>query len=336
MSSKPEEVEARAEVIEDGSISVTFSPAVLQANFDALEERVDAMVAEYEGAEYDLTDPEEVKGAKRDSAYLNSVKKEIEERRKAVEREFSKPLDEFKARCSQIVKKIDGARGGIKRQLDAAEEARRASKEAMLREHYGEFAELLAPVVPYERFHEPRWLNKTFSDAKARQELEDKVEKVAADWETLRGQKEGTAHYDTAEREFFRTLDLGAALSAARAAEDEDARIAGLKSSMARTGAVEVEMEGGDNHGTTERAYEPEPVPARAPQPAPAMAPEPAPVPPSTGREPSFPWVIAVESATRSQMIDIKTAMDAYGVHGMAYRGTVAEVVARKGAGNAR
>lgn len=176
MTSEAENVVA--EVIEEqdaSSLTVAYKPSVIEANFDALEAHVRKTVETYDGATYDLTKKENIAEAKHDRSYLNSLKKEIDERRKAVKREYSKPLDAFEKRCKQITAIIDEAADNIKAQLDQAEEERKARAYAKLQEHYEEFAGLLAPVVPYERFHEPQWLNKTFGEIKACEALEAKV-----------------------------------------------------------------------------------------------------------------------------------------------------------------
>ena len=182
MSEKNRAEEVVAEVIEEQEASnlvVTYSPSVISANFDALEAHVRAKVADYEGAKYDLTKDDSIKEAKHDRSYLNGLKSEIEERRKAVKREYNKPLAAFEKRCKEITSIIDGASDGIKAQLDQAEEDRKSRAMAKLKEHYETFAELLAPVVPYERLHDDRWLNKSFGEAKAKKALEDKVSAVA-------------------------------------------------------------------------------------------------------------------------------------------------------------
>ena len=305
---------ASAEIVEERSLDVTYTPSVIQANFDALEERVRAVVADYEGAVYDLASADAVREAKRDRSYLNGLKKEIEERRKAVKREYSKPLDAFEKRCKQITAIIDEAAGNIKAQLDRAEEERKARAYAKLQEHYEEFAELLAPVVPYERLHEPQWLNKTFGEVKAYEALEAKVSKLAGDWEMLKSQFEGEPFYAEAERELFTTLDLGAALAAARKAAEENARIAELRAAM------EPEPEAA-----------PEPVaPARQPAPvaapAPTAAPAPAPVAPSG---PATPCVMVIDSATTEQMRSIGRFAGSIGVTGVFKRGTLQQAYER-------
>ena len=307
---------ASAEIVEERSLDVTYTPSVIQANFDALEERVRAVVADYEGAVYDLASADAVREAKRDRSYLNGLKKEIEERRKAVKREYSKPLDAFEKRCKQITAIIDEAAGNIKAQLDRAEEERKARAYAALQEHYEEFAGLLAPVVPYERLHEPQWLNKTFGEVKAYEALEAKVSKLAGDWEMLKSQFEGEPFYAEAERELFATLDLGAALAAARKAAEENARIAELRAAM------EPEPEAAPEPGPVGPVRQPAPVAA----PAPTAASAPAPVAPSG---PATPCVMVIDSATTEQMRSIGRFAGSIGVTGVFKRGTLQQAYER-------
>lgn len=284
--------EVVAEVIEEQEapdLVVTYSPSVISANFDAMEASIRAKVADYEGAKYDLTKDESIKEAKNDRLYLNGLKKEIEERRKAVKREYNKPLAAFEKRCKEITSIIDGASDGIKAQLDQAEEDRKSRAMAKLKEHYETFAELLAPVVPYERLHEKQWLNKGFGEVKAKKALEAKVSAVARDWDTLKAQRDSMAHYEVAERELFRTLDLGSALNAARAADEEDARIAAMREAV--TGGL------------------------RKPDGTPAW-PKPASEARQTHPELSCAWTVEIPSATRSQMELLAAALRERGITG--------------------
>lgn len=278
-----------AEVIEEqeaSSLIVTYTPSSIEANFDALEKRVRKTVELYEGATYDLTKADKIKEAKNDRSYLNGLKSEIEERRKAVKREYNKPLAAFEKRCKEITSIIDGASDGIKAQLDEAEERRRAGARAALEAHYREFAELLAPVVPYERLHDDKWLNKSFGEVKAKKALEAKVSAVARDWDTLKAQRDSMAHYEVAERELFRTLDLGSALYAARAADEEDACIAAMREAV-------------------ESKPAPRPAPRRRAEPAVAARPE-----------LSCAWTVEIPSATRSQMELLAAALRERGITG--------------------
>lgn len=314
---EPQQVEAEVIEAEATTLEVTYTEATIASNMDALEAHVKKVVAEYDGATYDLTSAQAVKDAKHDRSYLNGIKKEIDERRKAVKREYNKPLDAFERRCKQITAIIDESTDAIKAQLDEAEQTRKDALYSRLQQHYEEFAGLLVPVVPYERLHEAQWLNKTFGEIKAQQALEAKVSDVARDWETLKAQQEAMPHYADAEREFFRTLDLGAALNAARLADEEDQRIAELKAAMAPEPEPEPMPE-------PEPIAEPEPMPAPAPMTAPMPAPVPAPV-----AEPLEAWTVEVPSATRSQMQALASLLKAQGITGSIRRGTPAQVAAR-------
>ena len=312
MDDKP--IEVKAETVEDGGLSVTYAPAVIEANFDALEARVDAMVAGYAEATYDLSNDDNVKGAKRDRAYLNGIAKEISERLRTVKREYMRPYDEFEARAKAITAKVKAAADNVKGQLDEAESRRRDAAKAVLRGYYEEMADLLAPVVPYERIHEPQWLNKTFGEMKAKAAIEEKVSRIAADWDVLKA-REGEPHYDLAERTFFETLDLGTALAAAKRAAEEDERIARMKREM---------------------APEPEPAPEAAPaapMPAPGAAPAPAPaaepiIVPDPCEE-RKPWVVVIPAATRSDMLGLAKILKMSDVNGEIKQGTLAQVYER-------
>lgn len=310
MAKAAEATEVKPEIVEEGGeLVVTCRPSDIEANFDALENRVRRMVADYEGAAYDMSDDGNVRAAKRDRTYLNGIVKQIDERRKAVKREYLRPLDAFEARCREISGIAKGASDAIKAQLDEAERLRRERAYAALEAHYGEVADLLAPVVPYSRVHEDRWLNKTVGEVKAKQLLEEKVGLLAEDWDTLKGQRGSMGHYEVAERELFRTLDLGAALKAARQADEEDARLEEMKAAM-----------------EPERAPEPEPAaPAPEPAPQPVQAVQEPVIAPRPG-EPRTPWVVIVPEATRSDMEGLAKLLQMSEVSGRIVAGTLEQV----------
>ena len=327
MTSEAENVVA--EVIEEqeaSELSVAYVPSTIEANFDALEAHVRKTVEAYEGATYDLTKAENIKEAKGDRKYLNGLKNEIEARRKAVKNDYNKPLDAFEKRCKEITSIIDEAADNIKAQLDQAEQERQDRAYAKLQEHYEEFAGLLAEAVPYERLHEKQWLNKTFGEVKAFKALEAKASRFAGDWETLKSQFEGEPFYADAERELFATLDLGAALTAARKAAEENARIAELKESMEPEPAEEEpEAPCGDWYpggspmqevgDPVEPSPYPQPVPCQAPEPEPYPVPQ-APPAPCPAPEPACAWTVSIPFATRTQILGLAATLKAQGITG--------------------
>lgn len=307
-----EEVEAT--VIEDDGLDVTFRPAAITADFERLNAKVDKVLADYEGCVIDIDDKEQVKQAKASRTYLNGLANQITERRRAVKREYEIPLQEFEANVNAVVDKIKKVSDEIKEQLDEAERRYKDEKEQRLREHYEEFAELLAPVVPYEKLHEKKWLNKSTSYKKAEAELEAKVDSVAKDWESLK--KLDLEFYDAAEAVFFDTLDLGRAVAYNSKLVDDRARIEEMKSQMQPVEAPEEAP-----------VEEPEPAPAPlAPEP---LTPEPVKPPEPMASDPAMPVVMVIDSATTEQIRSIGRFCGSIGVTGVFKRGTLQQVFER-------
>lgn len=293
--------EVQAEVIEENGLTVTFSPASISSNFKALDAHVEGILATYADVDIDINDTEQVKHAKRERAYLNSLAKELDDKRKAIKREYEKPYKAFEDQVKAITAKIKNTSAKLDLKVKEAEQMAKDAREDALREHYEEFAPLLVPVVPFEEILEPKWLNKSFGEVKAQEELEAKVTKVATDWESLK--KLDLEFYDVSEAEFFRTLDIAQAINYNnKLVKDRDA-INDLKAEM---------------EAPEEETQHIEPAPEPAPQPAPQHA------------EVATPWVIIIDSMTRSQAMEVGKTLHDHGVTGVFKQGILADVYMRE------
>lgn len=226
-------VNATAEVIESTSLDIVFTPAVLKADFDGLEAAVDEMIAGYESAKYDLSDPVQKKQANLDRRYLNDILEAIESRRKSIKNQYMEPLDAFEARVKTITSKVKSAKYNIIGQIDEAERIRKENLYQQLYEHYMEVAELLAPVVPYERIHEKQWLNVSFGFVKATNAIDAKVQEIAKNWNELKSQRDSISDFDGAERVFFETLDINQAYAYCLKTKAQQKRIEEMKQAVA-------------------------------------------------------------------------------------------------------
>ena len=320
--------EVDAVIVEPEAVSIECTTGSIAANFDAMEARVDAILADYKDWKPSADSTEDVKQCKSQKKYLNALAKDIDERRKAVKREYLRPLDAFEERANGIRDKIRAVSARLDAVAKEAEQAEKDAKEAELREHYEAYAGLLVPVVPYERIADPKWLNKTTGIKKAMEELEAKVGKIAADWEALKNTP--MEFYAEAEACFFNTLDLGAAISHNSKLIADRERIEAMKAAMAPEPEPTPEPEAvrykarpivcdSDEHEPPIPICEPEPIPA--PMPAP---------------EPSLPMVMVISSCTVSQAKEIGRFCGSIGVTGTFKRGTLAEVFRREAASGRR
>lgn len=318
-----EPVVVEAEIIEDepmkaGELAVSFRPGVLSANFSALEAYVDGILETYKDWEPSADSQEDVKQCATHRKYLNGLAKQIDERRKAVKNEYLRPLNSFEADCNRIRDKVKDVSTRLNDVEKEADEARKSQKEEELREHYEGYAGLLAEVVPYDKIADPKWLNKTPTLEKAKIELEEKVDKVAADWETLK--RLNLEFFEQAEIQFFNTLDLGQATAYADKLAEDARKIEAMKAEMGQYAEPvedEVPVDAYDDAPThVEEAYEPfdpmtmeqehrpmQPIPAQ-PQPMqPISAPVNAPVADSGSVSQQIAAILATYPESKQQNV---------------------------------
>lgn len=197
-----------AEIIEgDTDIQVTYNPASISADFDALENSIKMMVAPFSGV---TVSPETLKDEKKVRAYLRSISKDLNDRRKTIKNTYMEPYNRFEARVKQIDRIITDEVENIDTQIKAIEAEERRSRRDALQTIYEEAAPALVPVIGFDRIVEEGWLLKSMSPKKAEDALLDKVDRIASEWMTF--QKLDLDHKDQAEIVFFRELSLKAAI----------------------------------------------------------------------------------------------------------------------------
>ncbi len=241
-------VEVAAEVIEPtGELAVTYTPAVIDDNLEALNAFVEQQIAPYIGAQIDPNDYEQVKEARKCMADLNKLKNPIEAERKRIKREYEAPLKALESRVKAITAKIDEARAVLK-------ELRRA----VLVEEYEGCAGPIAGVIPFAAVLEDAWLNRSTPETKAANELCEKVEKALKGYKTLQAKE--LVHKDEVVKRYADTLDLIAALELEDRLNERDREMAEFKAAQEAARLVAEER----------KAPEPEPEPEPAAQPEPA------------------------------------------------------------------
>lgn len=205
------------------------------AYLEARSSWVEEMLAPYEGMDAEAARLMDQKEAKSCRADLNRIIAEVEAERKAVKKAYNEPLARFEQAVKDMLAPVREAEQVLKERIDAEDEVKRAFRRQGLEQTYEDFAPLLVPVVPFERILQinPKWMNLSYNSAKAAQELEDAVEKIAKDWEALKRARAYMRHYDEAEAVFFRTLDLSAAMAYNDQRDEEQARIDALKAEQA-------------------------------------------------------------------------------------------------------
>lgn len=207
-------VEVEAEVLEPEHVSMV--PAVIDADsyLRARAAWLERMMEPYDGMDDKAIERLDLRDARSCRADLNRIIKEVEAERKAIKNAYQKPLAQFESEVAKLLEPAREAERKLKEHVDGCVETQRIKRHDALECEYEDFAPALVPVVPFDRLLElhPQWLNASFNKAKAVEELQDEVSRIAHSWKVLQGQREALSFYDECEAVFFRTLSLEAAL----------------------------------------------------------------------------------------------------------------------------
>ena len=236
-----------------GAPAIEFSPAVITADFDAMATALDKIMEPYEGMTLEALAEMPEKDLKAVRADINRIIKNVDGACKAVNKAYSEPYKAFKERVQALLAPAHEKADILASAVNEKERLRKAAKYEQIEDAYLEYAPALAPVVTFDQLLDNKWLNKTPALPKAIEELYAKVDEIAANWEALKKQLPSMKFAQEAEAEFFRTLDLGAAISLNSAREAEQERIEAMR--------AEVEA--------NRQAQAPEPMPEPTPEPTP-------------------------------------------------------------------
>ena len=199
-------------------------PLLIKWNNVELMREVEARLARFEGVAYTA---EQVGEAKKEKAALNAFIKALNDERIRIGKVYATPMDKFKGEVDEVISRVKSVVEGIDVQLRAYEETRIAEKQEKILEYFKGVIGDFSGLIPYERIHNPKWLNASVRDAAVFAE----IDKIIADAtsaitaiEALHSEDEATL-----KAYYFRTLDLGAALMEHDRLKTERARIAEMQ-----------------------------------------------------------------------------------------------------------
>ena len=160
------------------------NPGVIELNFDEIEKALDAKLAEYKGAIF----TEESKNiAKAEVANLRKLKKDFEDARKGVKKEWMKPYEDFEAKMKRLMEKIDEPINLIDSQLKDFERKRKEERRKKIRQIYQETVGDMAEYCDLERIYDPKWENATTTMKSIRESITTAVESARTAVSTISG-----------------------------------------------------------------------------------------------------------------------------------------------------
>lgn len=177
-------------MMEELQMIVQQQAGLLSWNFKEINESVDAITKRFDGTVY--TD-EMIADAKKDKAALNKLAKEINAKKIAVKKEYSKPYDLFEKQVKEVIAKINNVSDQIDGQVKDFEARQKEEKKQII----SAFWDSLNTGIGIDEVFDPAWLNKTCTDKLWKTDLELKAERFKRDLTTI------NAISDEGQRAFF-------------------------------------------------------------------------------------------------------------------------------------
>lgn len=190
------------------TLRVRQNPGVIELNFDELKKVLDSKLAEYKGAVF----TEETKDiAKGELAGLRKQRKELDDSRKSIKKEWMKPYDEFEKRAKELLAKYDEPINLIDEQVKAFDEKRKEEKRESVRIAYAELVGDMEEYLPLNKIYDSKWENVSVSMKSIKESISALVESTRAAVETI-----GNMQSDAVEKAlalYKNTLDMAKAIA---------------------------------------------------------------------------------------------------------------------------
>lgn len=173
----------------------------LLTNAEQIRDLVKARISDYSLDNYNENN---IDKAKADKALLNKAKKALNDERIKLEKSFMQPFMGFKDVVSETVKLIDKAVKDIDTVVKASDEKAKTAKREQIAK-IAEEAGLEELGVKLDLIFNDKWLNKSTSLKKVREEIDSRIKAINGDLETL---KTFSKDYDVLVVRYKEHLDL--------------------------------------------------------------------------------------------------------------------------------
>ena len=178
------QMRGRRKSMNELQVEVRLTAGEIACNFDDIESALRTQMTAYE--ELEVTE-DNIPERKADVATLRKIRGAVDDKRKEIKRDFSKPLTEFEGRVKKIEGIIDEQIDRINDGLTAFENKRIAAKREVIKQIYDRECEGYTEYLPLESIRSSKWDNKTVSDKDIASEIQEMVLRVKSDLAAIEG-----------------------------------------------------------------------------------------------------------------------------------------------------
>lgn len=199
----------------DFQITKMQTPEIPEANFEELKKDLQEKVSKYENMIYN---DNEIAQAKKDRADLNKLKKAINDKRIAMEKEYMQPFNEFKAKVNEILALLDKPILAIDTQVKNYEAQIAEAKKQWIEATFKQKCPFAFDWLKLEQIYNPRWLNSSFTKNAIEEEMDLTFSMIETELKSI-----DTLDYKEQALEVYKeTLSLSMALDKVKQIKDLD------------------------------------------------------------------------------------------------------------------
>ena len=233
-------------------------------NYEQLKAQITEGLKKYENIVYSDDDMTQ---AKKDRADLNRLSKAISDERIAMKKRYLAPYEEFEAQAKELTGLIDSHSAEIDKQVKEYEQRQKDEKQGKITAMYDEAVGDLRELVPYERIHNPKWLNKGTSLKAIKEDIETLISKVKTNLTVIDTMGFDEAMTNRVKSVYLKNFDLSDAMAEKAKIEEENRRLQEYEERKAREEAAKLEREAAEAAEAQRRAAEAENRAAETPEP---------------------------------------------------------------------
>ena len=169
-------------------IQVQQQLGTISTNFEEVEKQLRLQMSAYESF---VVSEDEINIAKGDLAFLRKLKTSIEDKRKAIKKEYNKPYEAFEESCKKLTAIVDEPINLIDGQLKMFEADRVEKKQKRVTKMYEEQVGELIRFLPVEKYYNEKWNNKSVTNQDISFDISAMVLKVKNDLDAIKALHSG-------------------------------------------------------------------------------------------------------------------------------------------------
>jgi hypothetical protein len=155
-------------------------------NYDELKQEISKQLSKYEGLIFDEKD---IKEAKETRANLNRLKKQVNDKKIDVKKEFMKPYTEFENKIKDILEMIDKPCNQIDIQIKQFEQKTKDEKKNKIIDIFNDNIGELKQILNIQRIWNDRWLNATYDIKDIELEILGVIDRAKTDLQIIENMK---------------------------------------------------------------------------------------------------------------------------------------------------